>query len=125
MRVLGPDAVGAALDFPPLIEALRRRSAAATWSRRQRHHHRVAVPGRRDGSLLIMPAWQSGRHLGVKLLTVFPDNEADARSSMMGQYLLLDARSGEPLALLDGPALTARRTAAASALAASYLARAG
>ena len=41
----------------------------------------------------------------------------------MGQYLLLDAKSGTPLALFDGPALTARRTAAASALAASYLAR--
>jgi ornithine cyclodeaminase len=41
----------------------------------------------------------------------------------MGTYLLLDGRSGEPLALMDGPALTARRTAAASALAASYLAR--
>src|SRR5260221_35224 len=43
--------------------------------------------------------------------------------AVMGAYLLLDGRSGEPVALLDGPALTVRRTAAASALAASYLAR--
>jgi len=124
MRVLGPDAVGAALDFPPLIEALRTAFRSGDMVSPARHRHRVAVPGRRDGSLLIMPAWQSGRHLGVKLLTIFPDNDAEAKPAMMGQYLLFDARNGKPLALLDGPELTARRTAAASALAASYLARA-
>ena len=43
----------------------------------------------------------------------------------MGSYLLLAGDSGEPLAVMDGQALTLWRTAAASALAASYLARAG
>jgi alanine dehydrogenase len=89
----------------------------------QRHHHTIPVPGAQEGTLLIMPAWQTGRHVGIKLLTVFPDNAARSKASVMGQYLLLDGKTGEPLALLDGPALTARRTAAASALAASYLAR--
>ena len=41
----------------------------------------------------------------------------------MGLYLLLDGRTGEPQALIDGPRLTQWRTACASALAASYLAR--
>jgi alanine dehydrogenase len=122
MRILGPSEVVAALDFPALVEALRQmfRSGCAAPVR---HHHTLPVPGARDATLLLMPAWQAGRHLGIKIVTVFPDNVALDRPSVMGAYLLLDGNSGEPLALLDGPALTARRTAAASALAASYLAR--
>jgi ornithine cyclodeaminase len=123
MRVLGPSEVIAALDFPSLVEALRKMFRGIDVVTPQRHRHTIEVPGGRDGSLLIMPAWQAGRHLGIKLLTIFPDNAAKNDPSLRGEYLLLDARTGKPLALLDGPALTARRTAAASALAASYLAR--
>ena len=75
-----------------------------------------------------MPAWSDGaagpRNIGVKIVTVYPDNPARDLPTVMGAYLLLDGRSGEPAALIDGPSLTARRTAAASALAAGYLARA-
>jgi alanine dehydrogenase len=71
-----------------------------------------------------MPAWQVGHHIGVKLITAFPDNADAGLATFMGAYLLLDGRTGKPLAVLDGPALTLRRTAAASALAAGYLARA-
>lgn len=122
MRILGYSETVAALDFPSLIEALRQMfRAGAEMPARQ--HHTVPVPGGSDASLLLMPAWQAGRHLGVKVLTVFPDNAAAGKPSVMGEYLLLDGRTGQPLALLDGPGLTARRTAAASALAATYLAR--
>ena len=57
------------------------------------------------------------------MVTVFPDNADDGRPSVSGLFLLLDGQTGTPLALMDGKALTRRRTAAASALAASYLAR--
>jgi ornithine cyclodeaminase len=70
-----------------------------------------------------MPAWRPGAALGVKIVTVFPDNARRALPSVCGTYLLLDAATGVPVAVLDGTALTLRRTAAASALAASYLAR--
>ena len=122
MRVLGHSEVVAALDFPALVEALRQMfRAGATMPLRE--HHKIPVPGGEDATLLIMPAWQSSRHIGVKIVTVFPENAALDKPTVMGSYLLLDARSGEPLAAMDGRALTARRTAAASALAASYLAR--
>jgi ornithine cyclodeaminase len=124
MRVLGPSEVVAALDFPALVEALRQSFRSRDIVAPQRHHHTIDGPGGATGTLLIMPAWQAGQHLGVKLLTIFPGNAARETATLMGQYLLLDGASGKPLALLDGPALTARRTAAASALAASYLARA-
>src|SRR4029077_3753050 len=79
-----------------------------------------AAPGR----LLLMAAWQPGRYLGVKTVTVFAANATRGLPSLHAVYTLFDAASGVPLALIDGAALTARRTACVSALAASYLARA-
>ena len=122
MRILGYSEVVAALDPASLVEALRQmfRAGAETPLR---HHHTIPVPGGADATLLLMPAWQAGRHVGVKVVTVFPDNAERQEPSVAGAYLLLDGQNGKTLALLDGPALTLRRTAAASALAASYLAR--
>ena len=73
------------------------------------------------GTLLLMPAW-SPRHVGIKLVTVFPDNVKRSLPSVFGQYVLLDGSTGQSLALLDGTMLTKRRTACASGLAARYLA---
>lgn len=124
MRTIGADDIHRLLDFPRLIEALRAmfRDGCETPLR---HHHRIApaAPGGAPGTLLLMPAWQAGRSLGVKIVTVFPDNPRCALPSVHGTYLLLDAATGTPRAMLDGTALTLRRTAAASALAAGFLAR--
>ena len=117
MITLDADAVTQGLPWIDLIQALRLAFQADIVAP-QRHVH--TVPG---GSLLLMPAWQPGRMLGVKIVTVFPGNRALGRGSVGSHYLLCDGVTGEALALLDGEALTARRTAAASALAASYLAR--
>ncbi len=80
-------------------------------------------PVRAEGTLLLMPAWRPGRRLGIKTVTVFPGNAALGRPALHSTYLLFDAATGEPLAQIDGDEITARRTAAASALAASFLAR--
>jgi alanine dehydrogenase len=122
MRVISAAEVEAALDFPSMVERLRqafRRGAEVPL----RHHHTVEGGAGSEGTLLLMPAWQRERHIGIKIATIFPGNVGKNLPSVMGAYLLLDGRTGEPLALLDGPALTLKRTAAASALAASYLAR--
>jgi alanine dehydrogenase len=124
MRIIGPSEVVAALDFTGLIEALRQMFRSGGCEAPLRHHHTIATPGGGpDATLLLMPAWQAGQRIGIKLVTVFPGNAASGLPSVMGAYLLLDGKTGNPVALLDGPALTARRTAAASALAANYLAR--
>lgn len=126
MRVIGAAEVERALDYRSLVEALRNafRSGVAAPPR---HHHTIARGGAPEATLLLMPAWSDDpagpRDLGVKLVTVYPDNPAKGLPTVMGVYLLLDGRTGEPAALIDGPSLTARRTAAASALAARYLAR--
>ncbi len=123
MRIIGPSEVNSSLDFAALVEALRQMFRAGCEAPLRHHHAIKTTDGAPDATLLLMPAWQSGRHIGIKMVTVFPGNAAADLPSVMGAYLLLDGKTGEVLALLDGPALTARRTAAASALAASYLAR--
>jgi ornithine cyclodeaminase len=130
MRVIGGDEIHLLLDFPSLINALRAMFQAGCEVP-LRHHHRIALSAAEGapGTLLLMPAWQAGRSLGIKIVTVFPDNArlsdevGRALPSVHGTYLLLDAATGVPAALLDGTALTLRRTAAASALAADFLAR--
>jgi alanine dehydrogenase len=116
------DEVHGALDYPSLIEALR--EAFRTGGEVPvRHHHEVPRPGTDPATLLLMPAWQAGAVLGTKLVTIAPGNEAHGLPAVQGVYLLLDGMTCRPLALLEGAALTLRRTACASVLAASYLAR--
>lgn len=88
-----------------------------------RHHHTIAVPGAPDATLLLMPAWLEGAYFGVKQVAVFPGNSLHGQPGLNGSYLLSDARNGVPLLQFDADELTARRTAAASALASRYLSR--
>jgi ornithine cyclodeaminase len=124
MRVITAGEVDRALPFPALIEALRA-AFRADIETPLRHTHMIPQPGGGQAKLLLMPAWtRSGERLvGCKLVTVYPDNAKLQKPSVYGSYLLLSGETGEPLAVMDGTALTARRTACASALAASYLAR--
>ncbi|MEP2454645.1 ornithine cyclodeaminase family protein, partial [Roseibium sp.] len=76
-----------------------------------------------DATMLLMPAWVPGAFAGVKIVNVMPGNSDRGLPAISAEYLLSDARTGEMLAMINGGELTARRTAAASALAARYLAR--
>ncbi len=127
MIVIDGAAVSAALSRTELVETLRA-AFRSEITVPPRHHHAIETAAG-VASLLLMPAWNavaasSDGHLGVKLVTVFPGNAARGLATVSGLYLLLSGDTGTPLAILDGTALTLWRTAAASALAASYLARA-
>ena len=122
MLQLDETATRQALDWSALIEALRAMFRDGC-EMPVRHHHDFAIPGEDDGTLLLMPAWVPGRYIGVKLATVVPGNGARGLPAIMASYLLSDAVTGKMVAMVDGGELTARRTAAASALAADYLAR--
>jgi len=123
MQFHDADAVHRALDYPRLIEALRGMFRNGCTMPR-RHHHTLGEVNGHDATLLIMPAWSTGEQLGVKLVNVFPGNASVGKPAVAGIYVLMDGATGEPRAVLDGTALTLRRTASASALAAGYLARA-
>jgi ornithine cyclodeaminase len=130
MLSVSADGVDAALTFGGLVETLREAFRAGAIQP-VRHHHTIERPEGAASTLLLMPAWTDFNtadaaghgHIGVKVVTVSPDNNALGKPAVMGLYLLLDGHTGEPQALIDGPRLTQWRTACASALAASYLAR--
>lgn len=123
MRTITGAELRSVLHHRMLIERMRQTFRAGVEVP-MRHHHTVQTYGQNDATLLLMPAWQVNQSVGVKIVTVFPDNGAQDLPAVQGVYLLMDGKTGVPQALLDGSALTKRRTAAASALAASYLAKA-
>ncbi len=115
-----------ALPFDRLIKQLRERfvSGCEVPPRQVLELPAASGPGENSKmTSLIMPAWTTGHYYGVKIVNIAPGNSALGLPGLHGHYLLFDARTGAPLAQLDGDEITARRTAAASALAASYLCR--
>jgi ornithine cyclodeaminase len=122
MRFLDQDAVRRALPWHRLIPAIRDVFASGC-DVPPRSVHTMQVPGEPDGTLLLMPAWQGGKSLVVKTAIVMPGNGARGLPAVSAVVLAFDGLTGEPRALLDGGEVTARRTAATSALAADMLAR--
>ena len=122
MRYFDAEDILRLLPYPELIDALEL-AFRREWDTPDRAQHQVPVPGAESGTLLMMPAWKAGEALGVKIGTVFPDNAKSGLPAVYATYLLLDAASGRPVALMDGSEITLRRTASASALASKYLSR--
>ncbi|MCQ4162695.1 ornithine cyclodeaminase family protein [Roseomonas sp. GC11] len=123
MRLMDRDETAARLPWPALraaLQAMFRDGCDAPL----RHRHPLPQKEAAEGSLLLMPAWQAHRYTGVKIVHVNPANaKAPGLQAVHSVYLLSHGESGQPLAILDGGTLTDRRTAAASVLAAGYLAR--
>jgi alanine dehydrogenase len=122
LRLIDAADVDARLPYGPLVDALED-AFRIGGEVPVRHHHPFARPDGPNGTLLLMPAWQVGGSIGVKIATIAEDNVHRGLPSVMATYLLLDATTGQPRAVMDGTSLTLRRTACASALAARFLAR--
>lgn len=120
MLVLGHDEIRALAPMPRLIEALRTAfRTECTVPARQA----INVPGGQGGRLLLaMSAFDAHGGGAVKLVTLFPENPANWLPSIQAAIVVFSA-TGTPVALLDGTLVTQLRTAAASALASSYLSR--
>lgn len=105
------------LPYPALARAVAELLADAS----------VTVPARQvlplpgGGSLFVMPAHDEQVAM-TKLITYTPGNAARGLPSIQGDVLVLDVVTGTRQLLLDGPTVTARRTAAVSLLAAQHLA---
>ena len=133
MRVLSAADVRQALPMSAAIEAMRQAFAALSAGRAEvpaRIH--LAVPSH-DGITLVMPAFvaadpQAGdataEALAVKVVSLFAGNAARGLARIQAAVLVFEPDTGRPAALLEGAALTALRTAAASGLATDLLARA-
>jgi len=111
------------LDPDGLREAVARAMADLSAGRASMPARIAASVPERDGLLAAMPAYlPSSGALTTKLVSLFPRNTD--RPTHQAVIVAFDPESGTPLALMDGEAITAARTAAASALATDLLARA-
>ncbi len=123
MKFIDKEKIEQLLDYTSLISALKEGFKSDIIAP-IRHHHDFKNPKECvDSTLLLMPAWQESEFLGVKLVTVSPNNTKYDLPAINGLYVLFDAHKGGVEAILDGKALTTKRTAAASALASSYLSK--
>ena len=112
-----PQATAAALPYPALareIEALLRDPSLVVPPR-------LVQPLAGGGSLFVMPAADATLAI-TKLITFVAGNAARGLPTIQGDIVVFDARCGQRLVVLDGPTVTARRTAAVSLLAAQRLA---
>lgn len=111
-------------DFKSLIQCLKEAFRKNVTTVPMRHHHDFPNPEvGEDSTLLLMPAWNPSEDAGVKIVTVSPANGQFDLPAIQGTYIYLDATTGSIKALLEAKSLTAKRTAAASALASSFLSR--
>jgi 1-piperideine-2-carboxylate/1-pyrroline-2-carboxylate reductase [NAD(P)H] len=124
VKSLDARATAAALPWDRLCDTLARTIDDAAAGR-VRTPERWVLPIAPGTSWFLMPAWlapEAGDLAAVKLITYAAANPARGLVAILGQVLAIRASTGEPLALLDGPTVTERRTAAVSALAARHLA---
>lgn len=81
----------------------------------------VGDPQGGEGTLLVMPA-RNRKLVMTKNITVHPGNPQRGLPNILGEVVIADAHTGERIAMLDGPTVTGRRTAAVSLLAAQCFA---
>ena len=123
MQFLDAHQLEALLPFSQLIGCLRQ-AFAGHYHVPLRHHHDYPIPGEAEnGTLLLMPAWDDSQYFGVKLVAVNPHNRRQGLPTIQGIYTLFEIPTGTPVVQVDARALTNLRTAAASALASSFLSR--
>lgn len=122
MQFISANDVHNILDYPGLIAALRGlfRDGVDVM---ERFSFTEPLHDGKQNNWILLPAWQFGKYQGIKLVSVYPGNETQGLATVQGVYILFDGTNGLPIAGIDGAALTLRKTAANSALAATYLAR--
>ena len=116
-RWLNSERTAACLPYPLLVQELARVLADPSIQAPPRTVQRL--PG--GGSLFIMPAFD-GRIAIAKVITLTPANAGTDRPAIQGDVTVFDVATGERVLVLDGPTVTARRTAAVTVLAAQRLA---
>lgn len=119
MRFIPKDEVARLTPYPALIESLAKGLREPIESPPRSHFN----PNHDASAVLIMPAWKPNDIMGTKIVSIWPENNAQGKSAVSAVYVLTSCEDGATLAVIDGTELTLRRTAAAAALAARKLAR--
>lgn len=122
MIVLDKYETATALPYGALVEALRE-AFKKDYTVPLRGMHKIPLADGATAIYGVMPGWAAGEVIGAKLITVFPGNAQKGLPTVQAVVALFDGATGTPIGVVDGTEVTYRRTAAASALAADYLAR--
>ena len=116
-ELLSAQATAARLPYPALVRELVR----VLHDPVARVPPRLVQPLPGGGSLFVMPAFD-GEVAITKLITFTPGNSGTKLPTIQGDVVVFDVKTGTRRLVLDGPAVTARRTAAVSLLGAQWLA---
>lgn len=123
MKFIDSSLIDQSLDYPSLVDVLEEFFASSTCAAPPRGVYTVANGEIGEGLLFVMPSWRTNTLIGTKIVSHYFENPGRGLPQLMSVYMLMDGRTGLPMAVLDGATLTRRRTAAASALASRYLSR--
>lgn len=124
IRMINGDFIDEQVNFPELIHALENGFSKNEILIPERHHHEFPNDkADKDSTLLLMPAWNPSSNAGVKIVTINPENGQFNLPSIQGAYIYFDSATGVLKAIIDAKNLTAKRTAATSALASKILSR--
>lgn len=124
MLILNRLQVEALLDVDALIDALASAMADLSAGRASVPDRVAALVPEHEGFLAAMPGFvPSAKVLMSKLVSLFPHNAGAGPPTHQAVIVAFDPDTGQPVALLDGTAITAIRTGACSALSARLLAR--
>jgi ornithine cyclodeaminase len=122
--ILNAKEVGKALPMSAAVEAMKAAFAQLSAGSAQFPLRSRLEVDAHEGVTLIMPAYLSeSEDLAVKVVSVFPQNAVISEPTIYAAVLALDPTTGRPTALMEGGALTAIRTGAASGAATDILAR--
>lgn len=125
MQMIDAQRVHELLDFPGLVEAIRRAHLGEMPKMSDRIIYQEDNQQGHPDSFIILPAWQPQQGLLCKLVTVFPDNmKKHGVANINSIYAFINGETGVTEAVMDGEAMIFRKTSADSALGASLLARA-
>ena len=124
MELLTDETLDRLLRYEALVPAMREMHLKRPDDQADMLLEVPAADGGKD-RLLNRAAWQKGEALGIKLATIFPNNPTNGSGlpSIHAVYVLFGGEFGEPQAVMNAKVLTWRKTAADSALGASFLAR--
>lgn len=124
IKILSRDDVVHAVNMSEAIEAVKKAFIQLSTGKAE-VPLRIQIPVRkRSGISLFMPAYLTGDDaMAAKIVSVFPHNRRRGLPTIHAVVIVVDAKTGQPLAVMDGTYLTALRTGAASGLATDLLAR--
>ncbi len=124
LKVLSRSDVAQAVSMAEAINAVKKGFIQLSTEQAQVPLRTQIPVSKRNGVTLFMPAYlMKSETIGAKIVSVFPNNRRRGLPTIHALVIVVDAKTGRPLAAMDGTYLTALRTGAASGLATDFLAR--